>query len=88
MRRILLVLTVAAMMAVMMVVMSGAALADVDPEKPGKNGGGPPTFSGKISGTGGALVAHTGTDEGDQTTVYNPKKDSGGSQHPDQGGDL
>jgi hypothetical protein len=58
-RRMILVLGAAVLMAAMMAVSAMPAMADVGPEKPGKNGGGPPSFTGNNrDGNSGSIVLH------------------------------
>jgi hypothetical protein len=58
-RRVLLLVTVAAVMAVLMVASAMPAMAKVFPLKPGQSGGGPPLFSGDLTRTGnGVQVTH------------------------------
>ncbi len=64
MRRIVLLLTVAALMAATALATALPAMADVFPSRPGQHvGGGPPFTSGNVgNGGGGALVVHIGNE--------------------------
>ncbi len=63
MRRIFLLLTVAALMAATAVATAPSAMADVFPSRPGQHVGGPPFTSGSVgNGGGGALVVHIGNE--------------------------
>lgn len=63
MRRIFLLLTVAALMAATAVATAPSAMADVFPSRPGQHvGGGPPFTSGNVGNGGGALVVHIGNE--------------------------
>ena len=63
-RRIVLLLTIAAIMVATAVATALPAIADVFPSRPGQNvGGGPPFTSGNVgNGGGGTLVVHIGNE--------------------------